>query len=106
MHQQLAATLGLVIERVRIVVFRDVGADEPDFVLVDAAIGFIERESAGAKALDFTANENDAALERVEHQIVMPGLAVIRDNPLVLVLARLALLRLGGFVGFLRVFSL
>ena len=53
--------------------------------LVDSAVGLVERKRAGAEALHLAAHEHDAALERVEHMVVVPGLAVVGDDPLVLV---------------------
>ena len=60
-------------------------ADEPNFVAFDPAVGFVERELAAAEALHFAAHQHDAALERVEHHVIVPRLAVLGDDALVLV---------------------
>ena len=52
-----------------------------------AAVGVVERQRALAQALHLAADQHDAALERVEHFVLVPRLAILRDQPLVVVLA-------------------
>ena len=60
---------------------------EPHLAALDAAVGFVHRDRAGAQALHLAAHQHDAALQRVEHFVVVAGLAILGDQPLVRVVA-------------------
>jgi hypothetical protein len=79
-HQELAGTFRVVIEPVRLGIFGNVAADQPDFIVLDARVGFFQRHVAIAQALDLAADQDDAAFERVEYGVVVSGLAVVRDD--------------------------
>ncbi len=89
-HEELAAALGFVIESVRVGVLGNVRANQPNFRAFDAAIGFVERELASAEALHFAAHQGDSAFERIEHQVIVPGLAIVGDDAFVFVVGPLA----------------
>ena len=42
-------------------VLLDIASDQPNFVLLDARISFVQRDFAFTKALDLAAAEHDAA---------------------------------------------
>ena len=104
-HEQLAAALGLVVEARARRCTRRCSRRRARLRPFDAAVGFVEREPAGAEALHFAADEHDAAFERIEHRVVVPGLAVVGDDALVLVVGfGLAwLFRLSALAGLFRV---
>ena len=76
-----------MVELVGLDVFGDVAADQPDFAVLDAAVGVVQRQRAFAQALHLAADQHDAALERVEHFVLAPRLAILGDQPLVVVFA-------------------
>jgi hypothetical protein len=82
-HEQLAGALRDVVVAVRLGVFGDVAADQPDFVPFDARVGFLQRNLAVAQALHLAADQDDAAFEGVEHREIVRGLAILGDHPIV-----------------------
>lgn len=85
-QEQLAVTLGLVIELVGLRVFGNVAADEPHLARLHAGVRFFERDFAVAQAFHFAADEHDAAFQSVEHFVLVTRAAVLSDQPLVVVL--------------------
>lgn len=69
-----------VIETVGLVVLRDIASVEPDFPLLDTAIGLVERQSSAAKTLDLAPHQGDSAFEGVEDLVVVSGPPVFRDD--------------------------
>src|SRR3954465_6560506 len=61
-EQQFARPLGLVVESVAVAEFRDVGVDQPDFLVLHLGIAFGDRSLAEAKALHLGAGQRDAGL--------------------------------------------
>ena len=70
-EEQLARPLGDVVELVGVAVLLDIAAHQPDFVAFDAAVRLLHRHVAVAEALHFAAGQDDAALQRVEHEIIV-----------------------------------
>jgi hypothetical protein len=87
MQQQFSRAAWIVVEAVGFHVLLDVATEQPEFVAAQAAVGLGQRNGPGAQALHLAADEHDPALERLQHQVVMSRLAVLRDDPLVVVLA-------------------
>ncbi len=81
MHQQLPRSAGVVVQDVRLFVFGDVAADQPDFVVADAAVGLFDGDLAVAKAFDLAADQRDTAFQGFE-DLVLPTSAAIFRNPL------------------------
>lgn len=71
----------------RVDVFLNVAPHEPDFPLVDAGVGLFQRDLTLAQAFDLAPDQHDPALQRVEHGVVVAGLAVLGDCFFVLVVA-------------------
>jgi hypothetical protein len=86
-HEELARPLGDVVEAVGLDILGDVAAHEPDFVLLDARVSFLQRKATGAEAFHFAADEHDAAFQRFDDFVLVAGFAVEGDEPLVVVLA-------------------
>jgi hypothetical protein len=84
-HQKLSPPFGDVVHLMRVFVFLDVAADEPDFSLVDAGVGLLERQLSRAQAFDLAPNQHDATFQGVEHRVVVTRLAVVGDCLFVLV---------------------
>jgi hypothetical protein len=82
-EQQLAGALGDVIKTVRLHVFRDIAANEPDLAVLDPGVRLVERHPAAAQALDLAPDQDQAAFERIEHEVVVPGLAVLGHHPFI-----------------------
>ncbi len=103
MNEQFARPLRYVIELVAPLVFRNIAAQEPQLAAAEPGVGLFQRYLAGSQAFDFAADQDNPALERVEHQVLVMRAAVLRDEPLVVVLAidRAfgSLFTLGGFFG-------
>ena len=75
-----------MIEAVGLDVLGNVATDQPHLVIFDAAIGVVERDRPFAQALHLAADQHDAALERVEYLIFVPRLAILSNQPLIIVL--------------------
>ncbi len=75
-HQQFARPAAFVIEDARLRILGDVGIDQPDFVILEAGISFINDDMVVANAFDFAPLQNDAALEFAENVIIMPRTTV------------------------------
>ncbi len=103
MNEQFSRTLRYVIELVAPFVFRNVAAQEPQLAAAKPSVGFFKRNLAGPQAFDFASDQDYPALQRVEHQVLVMRAAVLRHQPLVVVLAigRAfgGLFTLGGFFG-------
>ena len=95
MHEQLAEAARLVIQHVRMAIFGNIAADQPELAVLDPAVGLGQRYLAVAQTLHLAANQHDTALDRIKHRVIVPRLAILRDRPLIL--ARL----LGGGAIFL-----
>ena len=57
--------LGLVVVAVGLLERRDVGADQPGLVALDARVGIGQVDLAGADGLDLGAGQDDPGLERL-----------------------------------------
>ncbi len=89
-----------MIETVGLHVLGYIAAHQPDFAFLDPTVRLVEREPAAAEALYLAPDQHDPAFERIEHFVFVPGLAILSDHALVIVLAirRVFLLRLLGDV--------
>ncbi len=87
-----------MIQLIGLHVLRDFAADQPHFTIFDPPVRLLQREMPCAQAFHLAAHEHNAALQRVEHFVLVAGLAVLGDEALVVVLANG-----GGF--FLAAFS-
>ena len=79
-HQQFSWPAGGVIESVGLEVLGNIAAQQPHFVVLHLGVGFFQRHVAGAQTLHLAAHQNNAALQRVENQVVMAGFAVLRND--------------------------
>lgn len=87
MHEELARSLGNVVQAVGLHVFRNVAPKQPNFIIFHLRISVLERNLTGAQALHFASYEHDAAFERVQHFVFVPGAPILGDEPLIVVLA-------------------
>ena len=71
-EEQLADPLGLVVVAVGLLERRDVGADQPRLVALDARVGVGEVDLAGPDRLDLGAGQDDPGLERVLDAELVP----------------------------------
>ena len=78
-HEQFSRTLGLMIELVGLGVFGNVAADEPDFVVFYPSVGLFERDVAFAQTLHLAADQRQAALQGIDDQEILVGLAILGD---------------------------
>lgn len=72
-----------MVQAIGLDIFLDVATHEPDLSAFDPAVGLFERELAVAQALHLAPDQDDAAFERVEDFIVMPGATIDGDRPFV-----------------------
>src|SRR5262245_34819177 len=79
-QQELARTLGRMIETAALKIFGDIGVDEPDFAAARIRIGFGYRRLALPQRLDLGAGQCDPGLERLTDLVVESSLAVVGDD--------------------------
>src|SRR5262245_24136318 len=79
-EEELADTLGRVVEAAGLQIFRNIGIDEPD--LATARIGISLRDGGLALPQRFhlRPSERDAGLERLADLVVESGLAIVGDD--------------------------
>ncbi len=93
MDQQLARSGGDMIHAVGLDVFLDVTIHQPEFAIPHASVGLVQRELARAQALDFAADQCDAAFQRFQDIEPMTSLTVLGNQFVIRVLGLL------GFFG-------
>ena len=81
MEEELALADRVVLGP-RELVGEHVHAEQPDLVVVDAGVAILKVGPAVADRLDLGASQHDAALVALQHEVVVPSLAV-RDDSLV-----------------------
>jgi hypothetical protein len=86
MHQKFPPPFGDVVQLVRVFVFLDVAADEPNLPFFDAGVGLFERQLSSAQAFDLAPHQHDATFQGVEHRVVVTRLAVVGDCFFVLII--------------------
>src|SRR5690348_9046112 len=79
-QQQLSLPPGRVVGPGALRVLGDVHALQPDLALVDRRVPVHQRGAALPQGLDLGAHQRDAGLVRVHDRVVVPGLAVGRDD--------------------------
>lgn len=79
-HQEFSGTLRHMIESIGLDILRNIATDEPNFVLFDLGIRLVQGYLAVAQAFYFASHQDDAAFQRIEHQIVVPGFAILRND--------------------------
>ena len=80
MEKQLAWSLGFVVQPVRFDVLLNVTAQQPDLAVFDLGVRFGQRTAPFTQAFHLAAHQDDAALERVEDDVVVPRFAVLADD--------------------------
>src|SRR5436190_11602957 len=83
MEEELADPLRLVVVAVRLLERRDVGADQPRLVPLDARVGIGQGDLAGPDRLDLRAGQDDPCLERLVDVELMTRPPVEGDRLLV-----------------------
>lgn len=86
MEKQLPRTTGGMVELVCLGVFWDVTTNEPNLTPFKAPIGLVERDFSDPEAFYLASHKRQAALQGIQHQVVVLGLAVLAHEPLVVVL--------------------
>src|SRR5205823_11014873 len=87
MQQLLAETFRFVVDQTGLWIDGDVAAHQPQLAVTDPRKSLIQRDFAVAQALDFASFEHDAALDRIQHLVLMPRAAIRADRLLVRVVA-------------------
>ena len=96
MEEQATVASWIVIGLTGRLVSGDVSADEMHVAVSRAAIGFLDRDAPGARALDFGAHEAESGLEAAQDVVLVEGAPVGGQDTLVLVgLGRFRLLAAG-----------
>src|ERR1051325_456037 len=80
MQQELARPLRRMVEATGLLVFGDVGVDQPQFTVTRRRVGLSDAGLAGAQRLDLAAGERHARLEGLVDRVIEPRLAVIGDE--------------------------
>ncbi len=83
MEQQSAITGGVVIGLARRFIARDVRTEQMEFTVARSAIGFLNRDSTGAYALDFGAGQAEAGFIGAQNFVLVPGAAVASDDAII-----------------------
>jgi hypothetical protein len=78
--EELADTLGWMIETAALEVLRDVGIDEPDLPAAGIGIRFRDRRLALAQRFHFRPGERDTGLERLADLVIESRLAIVGDD--------------------------
>src|SRR6266851_756785 len=73
-QQQLAPPRRLVVGAIAMGVLADVSVEQPRFIVVDRAVGFLELHLAGFGGLHFGSRQNHAGLEALQQEIIVPRL--------------------------------
>jgi hypothetical protein len=60
-----------MVEDVAVIVGADVGIEEPEFAVLEEAVGVLEVGVAGTDGLDLGASEDDARLKFFKQEVVM-----------------------------------
>ncbi len=76
-----------MIQVIRIAILLNIGIHEPDFVFIDAAVGFINGKMTFAQALYLAADELDTTLEFLKY-LVFVSCLTIRGNGLLVGIVR------------------
>jgi hypothetical protein len=58
----------------------DVAAQQPEFVVTDARVCFLQRHFIVAQALDLASFEDNSALQLLENLVLVPGSPVSTDG--------------------------
>ena len=85
MQQEFPFPTRFVVEQAGLWEGGNVAVDEPEFVVADTGIGFVERNLPSADAFDLAPQQHDPALEFVKNLVIEPGLAVLADGTVVFV---------------------
>jgi hypothetical protein len=81
-EEELPDALGLVVVAIALLERRDVGADQPRLVALDARVGVGDVDLAGADRLDLRAGQDEAGLDRLLDRELVSRLPVQRDGVL------------------------
>lgn len=87
MQEQLAPTTRRMVEMGRLLVFGNVTAHKINLAVLETAVGFLKRYFASPQAFDLAPLQGEAAFQRLEDFILMARTAILRNQPLVIVLA-------------------
>src|ERR1700730_11222489 len=79
-QEELADTLGCMIETAALEIFRDVGIDEPDLPAAGIGIRFCDRRLALAQRFHFGPGECDTGLESLADLVIETRLAIVGDD--------------------------
>lgn len=78
-HQQLTGAFRFVVPDRGLRVLRDVTANQPKLIFLDAAVGFVELAFPRPQAFHLASSQDHAALDAIEDLVVMPYLTVLHD---------------------------
>jgi hypothetical protein len=79
-EQQFAFALADVIVNAGLGVLSNVAVAQPDFPVVDSRVAFVKRDLVIANAFDFTAGEDDSAIQLVENVKFVSRTAIAADD--------------------------
>ena len=80
MQQQLPHPLGRMIPKRRLPILVNLAIDQPQLPILEPRISLLDAASTVPQALDLAAMEHQPTLDRIEHLIVVLGLAVLGDT--------------------------
>src|ERR1017187_7787646 len=80
MQQQLAVVYRQVVLAVAVRVLADVRVDQPGFVVADLGVSVLELNIAVLDRLHFRAGQDQARLESLHQEVVVPRLPVVAED--------------------------
>ncbi len=79
-QQQLLGAHRILVENVPLIIGADVHALDPDFAIADLCPGFLQVYAPLPNTLDLSAEERQTAFVLLLHEIIVPGLAILRHG--------------------------
>lgn len=79
-HQQFTLPLSLMIKDAGLGVFCDVAIDQPDFPVINACVGFFDRDFVIPHAFNFAASQHHPAVQFIKDVVLMTSAAIGTDD--------------------------
>jgi hypothetical protein len=79
-EKKLAVAVGVVRLDRRLLIGRDVKADEPELAVAGVGVGPLQGRLALAERLDLASGQDDARLDALEEVVLVPRTAVFGDQ--------------------------
>lgn len=88
--EELPRPVRVVVAVAAVAIRGDVGANQPQLAVVDSGVSFGDRGFAFADRFDLGPGQGNACLDRLDHEIVVKGAPIRRDDAVVPTVGRVA----------------